>query len=83
LTVADQTQRIKRKLSLLQLADELGNVARACKLWASTATTSTRCATPSSPAACPPWSKASATPVRRTLARQRVRRAPVAQREVL
>lgn len=27
-----QTQSIKRKLSLLQLADELGNVARACKI---------------------------------------------------
>jgi len=29
--VTAQTQSIKRKLSLLQLADELGNVARACK----------------------------------------------------
>jgi transposase InsO family protein len=31
-TVTAQTHSIKRKLSLLQLADELGNVARACKI---------------------------------------------------
>jgi hypothetical protein len=37
-----QTQSTRRKLSLLQLAEELGNVSKACKIMGTTATRSTR-----------------------------------------
>jgi hypothetical protein len=56
------SQSTKRKLSLLQLADELGNVAKAAASWATTATRSTRSGVPSRPAAWPGWSSNAAAP---------------------
>ena len=44
--LATACQGIKRKFPLLQLIDDVGNIAMVCRIMASTAIPSTRCAVP-------------------------------------